>query len=216
MRSGTATSDDERRRRAASRRSARPCCRARGAPSRGVVIDEALDETLARGPNVAGRVGRRLGDRVAGRGPAERRRADEALPLEVAPLAVVEPGRDRSPLNLVERRVADGRQHLVEREARGDGLADLVEREGLAQAQVLGRQALLLEPALDDVDDLFDLEGLEDVVVGAALHRVDRRLDGAEAGHDHGERVRAPRVPIASSSSMPPMRGIFRSLMTRS
>ncbi len=96
----------------------------------------------------------------------------------------------RSPSNLVERRVADGREHLVEREARGDGLAHLVERERLAQPQVLRREPLLLEPALDDVDDLFDLERLEDVVVGAALHRVDRRLDRAEAGHDDGERVR--------------------------
>ena len=81
------------------------------------------------------------------------------------------------------------REHLVEREARGDGLAHLVERERFLEPQVLGREALLLEPALDDVDDLFDLERLEDVVVGAALHRVDRGLDRAEAGHDDGERV---------------------------
>ena len=39
------------------------------------------------------------------------------------------------------------------------------------------------------MDDLFDLERLEDVVVGAALHGVDRGLDRAEAGHDDGERV---------------------------
>ena len=39
----------------------------------------------------------------------------------------------------------------------------------------------------DDVDDLLDLERLEDVVVGALLHRLDRGLDRAEAGHDHGQ-----------------------------
>ena len=38
--------------------------------------------------------------------------------------------------------------------------------------------------------DLFDLERLQDVVVRAALHRIDRGLDRAEAGHDHGQRVR--------------------------
>ena len=37
------------------------------------------------------------------------------------------------------------------------------------------------------MDNLFDLEGLEDVVVGALLHGVDGRLDRAEARHDHGE-----------------------------
>ena len=93
-------------------------------------------------------------------------------------------------MDLVHGRVADGRQHLFEREARGDGLADLVERERFAQPQVLGRQPLLLEAALDDVNDLFDLERLEDVVVRAALHGINRGLDRAEAGHDDGDRVR--------------------------
>ncbi len=47
--------------------------------------------------------------------------------------------------------------------------------EGLSASwkpQVLRRETLLLEPALDDVDDLFDLERLQDVIVRAALHRI--------------------------------------------
>ena len=92
-------------------------------------------------------------------------------------------------MSLVQRGVADRREHLFERKARGDGLAHGVERQRLAQAQVLGGEALLLEPALHDADDLLDLEGLEDVVVSAALHRVDRRVDGAEPRHDDGQRA---------------------------
>ena len=46
-----------------------------------------------------------------------------------------------------------------------------------------------VEAALDHVHDLLDLEGLEHVVVGAALHRLDGRLDGAEAGHDHRQHL---------------------------
>jgi hypothetical protein len=82
------------------------------------------------------------------------------------------------------RRVGDGGEHLVERERRRDGLADLVERDRLAEPEVLRREALLLQAALDDVHHLLDAEGLDHVVVGAALHRVDGGLDGAEARHD--------------------------------
>jgi hypothetical protein len=80
---------------------------------------------------------------------------------------------------------------VVEIERGRERLADLVDRQRLAQADVLGLQLLAVQPALDDVDDLLDLERLEDVVVGAALHRLDRGLDRAEAGHDHGEDVQA-------------------------
>jgi hypothetical protein len=89
----------------------------------------------------------------------------------------------------VQRGVHDRAQHLIEREAVGDGLAHLVERERLLEADVLGGQLLLLEPAADGVDHLLHLEGLEDVVVRAALHGVDGGLDRAEARHDHGDHV---------------------------
>ncbi len=48
-------------------------------------------------------------------------------------------------------------------------------------------QALPIEAALDDVDDLLDLERLENVVVRAVLHGLDGGFHGAEAGHDHGQ-----------------------------
>src|SRR5262249_46239015 len=47
-----------------------------------------------------------------------------------------------------------------------------------------------------DVDDLLHLERLEDVVVGAALHRVDGRLHRAEAGHDDRQRVGRRRADL--------------------
>ena len=72
-----------------------------------------------------------------------------------------------------------------------DRLADLVDRERLAQADVLGLEALPVQRALDDVDDLLDLERLQEVVVGALLHRLDRRLDRAKAGHQHREHAEA-------------------------
>ena len=115
--------------------------------------------------------------------------AADVLPFEVRAVAAVEPGGDEIATHLGDAAVGDRLEDLVEREARGDRLADFVERERLAEAEILGRHALLFDPALHDVDDLVELERLEHVVVGPALHRVDRRLDGAEAGHDHGERV---------------------------
>jgi hypothetical protein len=105
-------------------------------------------------------------------------------------LAAVEPRGEEVAPELVQAAVGDVLEHLVEREARGDRLAHLVERQGLAEPDVLGHDPLLLDAALDDVDHLVELERLEHVVVRAALHRVDRGLDRAEAGHDHGERAR--------------------------
>ena len=172
---------------------------------RAVVVDERLrreDAVLRADPRLALRVGQREGVALAGDGQLghaggrrrDRRlqaaaRLDEPLALEVAPLAVVEPGRHEIALELVDGGIADGRENLFERQARRNRLAHRVERHRLAQAQVLRRQPLLLEAALHDADDLLDLERLEDVVVGAALHRVDGRLHRAEAGHDDGERV---------------------------
>jgi hypothetical protein len=128
---------------------------------------------------------------------------DEALSLEVPPLAVVEPRRDEVAPNLVEGRVAHRREHLVERQARRHRLAHLVERKRFSQPKVLGRELLLLDAALNHANDLVDLERLQDVVVGAALHRVDRRLDRAEAGHDDGERVRSGRVHLLEQLDAP-------------
>ena len=104
-------------------------------------------------------------------------------------LAVVQPGHDHVGADFVQTTVGDSRDHFVERKAGGDGLAHLVQGERLAQPQILSGQPALFQTALHDVHDLFDLERLQDVVVRAALHGIDRGLDGAEAGHDHGQRV---------------------------
>jgi hypothetical protein len=115
-------------------------------------------------------------------------RGDDAA-LKVAAFAVVEPGGDGVGAHLVQGAVGQRGDDLVERQARGDGFAHLVERERLTQPQILRGEPALLEPALHDVHDLLDLERLQDVVVRPALHGVDRGLDRAEAGHDHGQRV---------------------------
>jgi hypothetical protein len=109
--------------------------------------------------------------------------------LEKRAFTVVEPGRDQVGPDLAQRAVRDGGDHLVERQAGRDGLADLVERQRLAESQVFRGEPALLEAALHDVHDLFDLEGLENVVVRAALHGVDGGLDRAESRHDHRQRV---------------------------
>ena len=49
----------------------------------------------------------------------------------------------------------------------------------------------VVERALDDVDHLLDLERLEQVVVRALLHRLDRGLHRAEAGHEDGQHAEA-------------------------
>ena len=178
------------RRRATASGDARAASRRSAAPLRAVLEQRRVARRSARRT----RCGSSVPSSASARGSsaASTRRCRSKKPPSPSSSHV----ETRSPCISWSARVADGREHLLEREARGDGLAHLVERERLAQAQVLGREPLLLEAALHDVDDLFDLERLEDVVVGAALHRVDRRLDRAEAGHDHGERVRARRCAI--------------------
>ncbi len=123
--------------------------------------------------------------------------------LEPLPLGVLEHHEHEVGGEVVDAHLADRVEHLVERERRGDGLAHLVEREGLAEAEVLRREAPLLEAALDDVHHLLDAEGLEHVVVGAALHRVDGRLDGAEARHDHRHHVGVVLVDVLEQLDAP-------------
>ena len=75
---------------------------------------------------------------------------------------------------------------LHRRAVADDGAIALAVPQLAAQAPVLAREQLLLERLLDDDADLVDLEGLGDVVVGAFLHRADRRL-GAREGGDHDD-----------------------------
>ena len=121
----------------------------------------------------------------AGVGPLR----DLAHPLGEAAgvLGVLEQQADDVGVDRVDRRVEHQIEHLLDRQRGRDRLADLVDRQRVLEPDVLVLQPLAIEAALHDVDDLLHLERLEDVVVGPLLHRLDRRLDGAEAGHDDRE-----------------------------
>jgi len=57
--------------------------------------------------------------------------------------------------------------------------------------------AALGERFADDEEELFAIEGLEDEVGGAALHRFDGERDGAVRGeHEHGRAGEAARDVI--------------------
>jgi hypothetical protein len=120
-----------------------------------------------------------------------------------ARLAVAQVQRGDVGAGLLDRGLEDGVEDVVEIERGRERLADLVDRQRLAQADVLGLQLLAVQPALDDVDDLLDLERLEDVVVGAALHRLDRGLDRAEPGHDHGQDRSGPPRRSSRAAAAP-------------
>ncbi len=99
-------------------------------------------------------------------------------------LGILQQQADDVGVDRVDRRVEHQIEHLLDRQRGRDRLADLVDRERVLEPDVLVLQPLAIEAALHDVNDLLHLERLEDVVVGPLLHRLDRRLDGAEAGHD--------------------------------
>ena len=66
------------------------------------------------------------------------------------------------------------------------GVGELAFLQGFFQLGILLPQLLLLEGVLDQGGEFFLGEGLGQVVVGAELHRFDRRFDGAVPGHhDH-------------------------------
>ncbi len=63
--------------------------------------------------------------------------------------------------------------------------------EPLAQRARLLHEALPLQGLLEDDLQLLDVDRLAEVVLGAELHRLDRRLDRAVGGHDDDHRLRA-------------------------
>ena len=88
------------------------------------------------------------------------------------------------------RDLADGVEDLDDLRALADDVLEAVlGLELLSEVQVLVAQPLALEPVLDDQVDLVELEGLGDVVVGAELHRLHRRLGGGDGGDDDHGRV---------------------------
>ena len=58
----------------------------------------------------------------------------------------------------------------------------------LAQSDDFAAQRTFGKGLIDAEQELVDLEGLGDVIVGAELHRPNGRVDGAEARHDDDER----------------------------
>ena len=99
------------------------------------------------------------------------------------------------------RRVGDARrdvEDLAHRRALGDEPAEArpVE-ERLAQLPRLVADSQLLDGAPGEEGQLVEGEGLRQVVVGALPDCIDRRLDGAVAGHDDDRPVRGDLVATA-------------------
>ena len=90
------------------------------------------------------------------------------------------------------RRAGDARDQLVDLQ-HDRALADDVLEVGLAlggDGLLLGDEPPALERARDGEAQLLDVEGLRDVVVGAALDRLHRPRDVAEGGDQDDRRVR--------------------------
>ena len=124
--SGTAMSDCSAGSTGSPRRSAAPWCLARASvgSAREVLDERARARAAPSSASIAERGARRCAG--ARRSRPRRRRARWTT---------------RSAWISLSALSATVREHLVEREARGDGLAHLVERERLPEAQVLGRRA---------------------------------------------------------------------------
>src|SRR4030095_14595638 len=120
--------------------------------------------------------------------------------------------------------LADGVDQAVDRLHAGalaDQLAEALQAADLAaQARVLALERREAQDALEREQDLLRPRVLDQVVGGAELHRLDRRLDRAVAGeHERRRRDPAPAPPRscrARSSSMRSMTGILRSVSTTS
>ena len=112
---------------------------------------------------------------------------------EVLSGAALSGEQDRRRLHVLE-----SPEHLEELPHGGRLTDDRGVAAGAALAQVvdLCRQAVGLQPLLDRQGDLAQVEGLREVAVRSELRRRDRAVD--------------------RMSSSPPMRGIFRSVSTRS
>jgi hypothetical protein len=83
------------------------------------------------------------------------------------------------------RRLRDQVEDLLHARALAHDLGEAgLVLEGAPQVAVLVLEPPLLQPVAQDVQHLFVLEGLGDVVEGPALHGLDGRLHGGEGG-DH-------------------------------
>ncbi len=89
------------------------------------------------------------------------------------------------------RHFLDDRQHRLQGAARADDAVEVVDvLLRVAEVFDLVLEAAVLEGLLDLELHLLDLERLLHVVEGADLHRLDRRVHGAEGGHEDDGRGR--------------------------
>ena len=110
-------------------------------------------------------------------------RATTSLPVPLSPVISTRAARVRDAL--------DQREDLAHRRALADQLAERAAAiHRAAQLLVLlERERAVRERALDREDHGVGLEGLGQVVEGAAAHRLDGRVDRAEGGHQHHRRA---------------------------
>ena len=88
---------------------------------------------------------------------------------------------------------------MLERDSRADGAKHLLHRRGLAQqlrdaaagGLDIDRDGRLLRGAAHEVHRLVDVEGLGQILEGAALIGRDRRIEVGMRGHDDHRQARA-------------------------
>ena len=105
------------------------------------------------------------------------------------------------------RRLGDDAVELLHlRRAADDGAEAFLALHLLAQDAVLAGELQVAEHAVQDQAQLFQVEGLGDVVVGALLHRLHRRLHAGVAGHDDDDRLRTPPLDLFAAPPGRPRR----------
>ena len=116
--------------------------------------------------------------------------ATSSLPVPLSPLTRIVEARARHRAHEVEHlRHALGHAH--------DAVEPVLDAELGLEQEVLLLEPLLLERVAHDDLQLVDVEGLDEVVLGAELERRHRRLRRAEGGHDHDHRLRRGRLHVA-------------------
>ena len=83
-----------------------------------------------------------------------------------------------------------------------------------AELAGLPPQRLGLEHAVEDDEQLVEVDRLGEVLGRAGAHRVDRGLDRPERRHHDDGRGVLERLDLLDTSSMPSMPGILRSVTT--
>ena len=113
--------------------------------------------------------------------------------------------------------LADEFEHLLHRLAAADDAEFVILR---FQQRLIGNDLLHVARGLERVGDDFlelgNVERLEQIIVGAELHRLDGRLRGAVGGHQNHEQLRDRSARMLRSVSRPVMPVMRTSISTRS